>query len=112
MQCPDDIIQSVCSPGEDRHIWFQLLLYCTVVLCGIANPLLTFAKHARIVLRWETDARTRPIDLKFLTYRMLVYMEHQSRGLAYGKIHFYAQEHNQHSHIIQAEHSSFAALQN
>ena len=43
---------------------------------------------------------------------MLMYMEHQSRGSAYGKIHFYAQEHSQRSRIVQAEHSSFAALEN
>ena len=43
---------------------------------------------------------------------MLVYMEHQSRGSVYGKVHFYAQEHSQRSRIIQSKHSSFAAPKN
>ena len=52
LQCPDDISQSVFWPGEARQIRFQLLLYCTVVPCGTANHLLTFAKRARILLGW------------------------------------------------------------
>ena len=59
LECPDNVGQTVFSPVEVRQIWFHLLIYCTVVLCGIAKPILTFAKRAHIVLGWETDSGIR-----------------------------------------------------